>query len=296
MPPSSMTGFGRAAVAKKGLSVTVEIRSTNHRFLKVGIKLPSTLARREQELEALLRSKLARGSVEVSLRLERTSVPAEFVLDEKAILNYHDCLSKLQEKTSSTPSPPLLVTDLLSLPGVVSSRTQTDLSDEHWDVCLKTAEKALRLHISARKAEGKRLAHEITQRVLAIKDLVAFISKRTPSVIKDYQQKLRDRVNKLLVEAGSKVDDSDLLREIALYTDRTDITEELERLASHLVQLQILLKKATGVGREVDFLLQEMFREINTIGSKASDAEISHKVVAAKVEIEKIREQVQNLE
>jgi uncharacterized protein (TIGR00255 family) len=288
-----MTGFGADTRTRKGLAITAEVRSINNRYLKVTTKLPTSLSGRDAEIEELVREALGRGSVEVRLRIDRVRGGLEARIDEKAAAAYHRAARRLSKALAGSDLPS--IADILALPGVLVQGAEEDVSDEDWKLCKETVRSALKRNVASRATEGKRLGREIKRHHRVIATLVTKIRKRSPVVVDSYRARLSERITKALSGLGVTVSDSDFLREIALFADRSDVTEELDRLESHLDRFAAVIDGEGEVGRELDFVLQEMFREINTVGSKANDAAIAHLVVEAKVAVERIREQVQNL-
>lgn len=292
-PIRSMTGYGAARSEEHGLSVEVELRSVNHRFLQLKSRLPADYAALEPEVERIVRTRLARGAV--ALRLDAARLGGRAArLDEETVHQYARRLAQLAAALGLEERPGLAL--LAGLPGVFQE-SAGPAPGEVWPVARRALLEALDALDAMRLAEGAALARDLARRLAALKRLLGAIRKRAPRSLAQAQARLQERVENLLGSAGREAPaGGDLARELALLADRTDISEELARLASHLEQWAAVAKAGGEVGKRLDFLLQEVGREVNTIGSKAQDVEIAHTVVAMKTELEKAREQVQNLE
>lgn len=289
----SMTGYGRGQVAEHGKTYTVEMRSVNHRFLEIFIRLPKQCAQLEDKLRNLVKEKLSRGRVDVFVNIEEDGTSKRKVkVDESLALAYYESLKEV----ASILNLPLNVTvrEIIELPEVVSLiEPEVDL-DLVWSPLEKAAQESLHQLLQMRQEEALKLVADILARKDMIMAHVADIEQRAPQVVEEYRAKLQRRIAELAGEV--EVDPERLALEVAILADRSNITEEIVRLQSHLEQLQESFNAGVAVGRKLDFLVQEMHREINTIGSKSNDLLISNKVIAIKSEIEKIREQVQNIE
>ena len=291
-PLRSMTGFGAAARSKGDVAVRAELRSVNHRYLQTKVKLPSELAALESEVEALVREKLERGAVSVTFSLEAaggTSVRIDHVLARK----YRSEIAALAQELELPQA--LSLDTLLALPGVVGTAEDPQLRERETRLVRECLREALAALVTMREREGKALEKDLRANAAAVEKESARIGKRMPKVVREHHKKLTKRVEELL---GGKtaIQPADLPRELALLADRMDVGEELTRLSSHLEQWMALLDKGGAIGRQLDFLVQEMLRETNTIGSKCNDAEVAHSVVEVKTRIERLREQVQNVE
>jgi len=290
-----MTGFGKAAATESGCSVTVEIRSVNHRYFSLKCRLPPALSSIESKLSGIVRKEIDRGSVElfVKLAMERPAVSWE--INEKLLRSYSKAAAGIS-KIKGVRGGDMPVEALLALPGVVESREETEPPASVVRAASRTLQEALARLNRMRETEGKRLESFIMKQRRKVEKEIGKISRRTPAVVKEHAERLRKRVDGLL--NGQSLDPSDpaLQREVAFLADRCDITEEIDRLKSHLSHFDEMMAKKDAKGRSLDFIIQEMGREINTIGAKASDAAISQSVVTVKAELEKIREQVQNIE
>jgi uncharacterized protein (TIGR00255 family) len=293
-----MTGFGAGAAESAGRAVRVEVRSVNHRHLQIKTRLPAELVQLETALEGVVKKTLERGSVTVTVSLERKAGRARGVIDAALAKSYHKQLVKLAREVGVRGDVDLGT--LVGLPGVVGGPDAgahpvgTPGPAEE-----KLAQKALREALAGlvdmREKEGKHLAADLERNARAITRITAKIEKRMPIVVRQHHESLTRRVNELL-EGRSVVQEADLARELALLADRMDVREELARLASHLAQFDALLAAGGSAGRKLEFLVQELFREANTIGSKCNDTTVAHAVVDIKTHVERLREQVQNVE
>ena len=291
----SMTGYGRGECTAKGASITVELNSVNRKQAEVSLSVPSELESIEPDLRDLILASVSRGRVSGRVVLQYTgaSRASAVAVNETQAKAYRRELSKLA-KSLEIPDN-LSLDSLLRLPGVLES-AQPTLDAKAFRAPIKSAlGQALEGLLSMREKEGSNLGRDLGKRLAKLRRIVKRVAKLAPDVLKHHRERLIERLKKANVDVPD-MDGDRLLREIVYYTDRTDITEELTRLGSHFVQLEECLSDVVPVGRKLDFLAQEMFREINTIGSKANDANISSEVVTLKTELEKIREQVQNVE
>ena len=291
----SMTGYGRGECTAKGASITVELNSVNRKQAEVSLSVPSELESIEPDLRDLILASVSRGRVSgrVVLQYTGSSRASSVAVNETQAKAYRRELSKLA-KSLEIPDN-LSMEGLLRLPGVLEN-AQPALDAKAFRAPIKSAlGQALEGLLSMREKEGGNLGRDLAKRLAKLRRIVKRVAKLAPDVLKHHRERLIERLKKTNVEVPD-MDDDRLLREIVYYTDRTDISEELTRLGSHFVQLEECLSDVVPVGRKLDFLAQEMFREINTIGSKANDANISSEVVTLKTELEKIREQVQNVE
>jgi uncharacterized protein (TIGR00255 family) len=290
---NSMTGFGHAALRDRGLDLEVEIRSVNHRFLLVKLAVPDGLSRFETEIEQLVRSALARGSVNVGVTV-RSAEGAPPALPEPGALKAVARALREARKALKLEGD-LTMADLLAVPGLWQDRGDASL-EPHWPKLRKLVGKALEALSSARAREGEAIGRDLRARLDAIEGHVERIRTRVPLVIEAYQKRLEERIRQLLEQRGMDAARPDVLKEVALHADRCDTSEECQRLKAHVEEFRKILASKGPVGRRLDFLAQEMGREINTTASKGNDAEISLRAVEMKAELEKIKEQVENLE
>ncbi len=294
----SMTGFGEASAGAEGIGYTLELRSLNNKFFKLSARLPDELAGLEAELEQVLRQKVARGSFVLTVRARIDDERAASKINETMLLSYLGHLETVRNKVQDH-AVNIDLTQLLALPGVLQPAHQTEhMLDHARPVVLRLLDQALGKLRQMRIAEGNALAKDLTGQLDVIVKLLTTIRERAPRVIDEYHDKLSRRVGELLAKAQLKVNEPDLLKEVAIFADRADISEEITRLGVHVDQFREILgaEADTPAGRTLDFLSQEMLRESNTIGSKCNDAPISRCVVELKSAIDRIKEQVQNVE
>ena len=288
----SMTGFGAANLLEDGISVRAEVRAVNHRYLQVKVRLPAELAALESEVEAAVREKLERGAVNVTIAVE-AELAAAVALDRALARRYQAEVEALARELGLEPR--LSIAELVALPGVLATGGGAGLRERESRLIQGCLRKALAALVEMREREGRALEKDLSANAAAIRKESARIGKRMPKVVREHHRKLQQRVAELL-GPQAQVAPTDLARELALLADRMDVGEELARLASHLEQWGALLHKGGPIGRQLDFLVQEMLREANTIASKCNDAEVAHAVVEVKTRIERLREQVQNVE
>jgi uncharacterized protein (TIGR00255 family) len=284
----SMTGFGRAEQTRNGITAVAEVRSVNNRYLEISCRLPRQLNAREVEVRQMVQRYVVRGSVSVVLEV-RGSMPAERLLRMDVARTYYNALSELVRQLALEDSPRL--EHLLRFSEIFEA--DEGQSELLWEPARAALEQALRRLRRMRIAEGRALTQDIRTRLRTVEQLVRKIARRGQQRIPEQQHRLRERVRQLL---ESEPDPQRLAMELVLLADRLDITEECVRLRSHVMLARQLLRAREPAGRKLNFLLQEMQREANTIGAKAADAQISQWVVLLKEELERIREQVQNVE
>ena len=287
-----MTGFGVGDAPLGDGRVTVELRALNHRFLDVRVRLPEELLDQSFFMEQLARESLARGRFDVGVRLEGAALPPPVFSIDRARALYRG-LCQLRDELA--PGTELPITALTGMPDLVTTPRTADAAGAQQ--ALRAAfESALRRLDEMRIREGEALSRELSTRLAAARRLRTTISTRGGEMLEGYRTRLRERLDRLLCETGVQVDPGRLEAEIVILADRSDVIEELVRLDSHFDQFERLLGEDGPVGRRLDFLLQEIGRESNTIGAKSQDAPIAHLVVEMKAELERIREQVQNVE
>ncbi|HEV3121896.1 MAG TPA: YicC/YloC family endoribonuclease [Isosphaeraceae bacterium] len=288
----SMTGYGESRFQDDRWSISVELRTVNNRHLKLSARISEPYGSLEPDLERLVREKVRRGTVQLVLRVDRPRRAEDYRLNAVALASYRDQLQALQGN-----GRPVDLAPLVALPGVVEERAQT-AEDPHddWPLISKVVNEALaRLH-SSRADEGRAMARELAAMGEAIGDHLDSIAARGPQVIASYNDRLAERVQSLVKEKGVAVEAKDLIREVAILAERADIAEEVVRLRAHLSQFAEVIDEPESAGRKLEFVVQEMGRETNTIGSKANDVSISREVVEIKGLLEKIRELIQNVE
>ena len=289
----SMTGYGRGEAKGTDYSVVVEIRSVNHRYLDVSWRLPRQLFALEEALKKQIQNKLSRGKVDAFLTLDRPGgKKIELSLDKALAVAYHNSLIQISHITG-LPLQAQAV-DIAAFPGVLNQEAALDDIEIIAVLAAGALTEALKQLVKMRESEGQNLANDIFARVAQIVYMAADIEKAAPLLLLEQQQKLRKRLDELLEDVA--VDEARLANEIAILIDRVDISEELTRLKSHCRQFEQSCVLTEAVGRRLDFLTQEMNREINTIGSKSNTLLISNQVIEMKSALEKIREQVQNIE
>lgn len=288
-----MTGHGQASGNLEETTIEVEIRTVNNRFLKVSSKISDSVSAIDSNIETIVREFLKRGSITVSLRVSRKNKNNAAVVNSQTLQSYVDQAKEIADRNGVAFSYNL--GELLNLPGVLEV-VRIEEDEPLIDAAKKTLRDALQDLQTMRLQEGRAMATQFDVQLGQISQLREQIELRAPIVNTDYRLKLEQRVRTVLSNLGHETTELDLLRETLLFADRTDISEELTRLASHLAQFRDAMAQTESQGRRLDFLIQEMFREVNTIGSKGNDSEISQSVVSIKTTIEQMRELVQNVE
>ncbi|MCI0377442.1 MAG: YicC family protein [Gemmataceae bacterium] len=293
----SMTGYGEARFENERLSLSIELRALNNRYLKVSLRAPDPYHLLEAEFEKVIRRQVKRGTLQVQLRCERQAAPQDFRINGVALESYVRQLQTLIQDLGLGPRGDALLSHALELPGVVPEPgSMTGVLHDDWPILEKVLLDALAQLHGMRQEEGKAMAQELlTLRNLIGRHLDA-IRQRVGGVAASFRDRLLERVQSLLQDLDVKIDRDDLIREVSIFAERSDIAEEVVRLDTHLDHFTEIMKEPESPGRKLDFLTQEMFREANTIGSKAGDVEISKQVVEIKGALEKIRELVQNVE
>jgi uncharacterized protein (TIGR00255 family) len=291
----SMTGFGQASRSFAGYKVFIDVKSVNHRYCEVAIRMPKEWACYEDSLKKEVQQSIKRGRVDVFVSAEREGSSTKTIsVDWALVEGYKEAADQMKARYGFTEA--LSLVDILRLPDIIQLKEErTEPSDEveqELRSCLKEAITGL-MHM--RQLEGDFLLQDITDRLGELVRLHAHLQRFTPVVVKDYALRLHTRIQELLQGQGP-VDENRLAAEIALFADRSNVDEELTRLQSHFGQFKQLLGSDEPVGRKLDFLIQEMNREVNTIGSKANHSELSARVIDMKAELEKMREQIQNIE
>ena len=290
---SSMTGFGRATVASDGREITIELKSVNHRYLDLAFRMPRHIGFIEDVLRQLLTEQLSRGHVNIFVNYRNTRTDARTVVIDEALMGAY--LSAARKAAAQYE-----LRDDITLSAAMRFPDVTDVieAEEDRDAVAALAREAALRAVTAMKrmraGEGERLCNDLLNRVTTVESIAGKIDVRAPFVVEEYRTKLSERIESML--GGVEVDRTRLATEVALFADKASINEELVRLASHITEMRKVLGADEAAGRRLDFIVQEMNREFNTIGSKANDAEITSLVIAGKGEIEKIREQVQNIE
>lgn len=289
----SMTGFGRGEHEEHGRSFTVEIKTINHRYSDINIRLPRQLSYLEDNVRKYIMGYISRGKVDVLITQDKFSEEDIHVSVDDALASaYVKALRDLRDRYGLIDD--ISVSVVSKFPDIINVTKVEESGEVVWETLCAAMGKSISNLLRMREKEGSKLAEDIVCRKDYLKSIVQKIEERSPVVVKEYKEKLQERIKEISDDIC--VDEMRLAAEVALFADRSNITEEVVRLYSHLDQLGAILKEDEPVGRKLDFLVQEMNREINTIGSKAGDLQITRLVVDAKSEIEKIREQIQNIE
>ena len=288
-----MTGYGRGEADRAGKKISVELNSVNRKQSDIVINLPRDLAMLEPRIRQAINEKVSRGRMNVVVGLqEGPNGAGALALDTALARSYHEAMLTLQKELSAPGE--ITIGTILQAPGVMRSPEHTMDSDDAWPIVQRALNTALGDLIKMREREGKHLAKDLIHRLKTLRKEIKEIRGLYPDVVKKYRTVLRERLEKAGLDLA--LDDERLLKEVTIFADRSDISEELTRLESHLAQFAHHLRKNEPVGRTLEFITQEIFRELNTLGAKSNDAAISQHVVACKSELEKIREQIQNLE
>jgi len=294
----SMTGFGRAEIKDEEKSILVEIRSVNNKYLKINTRIPESLMVYEDRIERLLKKELVRGTVNLAIEYKACDEIPKCVINKDTLKEYHSMISEAGNEIFSRQD--ISLDNLISLPGVLEFKKDSGngkmQDDDFWD----ELEHLIKLSVddlkSMKVAEGRNLQIEIEKWKTRISELLDEIETMAPNVVLEYSKRIQERVSSLLEGAENKIERNDLNREIAIFADRCDISEELGRLRSHILLLDNVMENEEPNGRKMEFIVQEMFREANTIAAKANNADIIKDVISIKTEIERIKEQVLNIE
>ena len=289
----SMTGYGRARETLNGRDITVEVRSVNNRYLDCAVKMPRAYVFAEDAIKSRVQKAISRGKVDVFVTIDTTAADVSVVaVNEPLARSYYEALKKLKEtfalEGEITPMALAKFPDVLAV-----TRAEEDLEAVAADICA-VLDRALQAYNEMRAVEGERLAVDISSRVATIESVVGKVEDRSPQTVAEYRARLTNKMNEVL--QSTTIDESRILTEAAIFADKIAVDEETVRLRSHIAQLRTMLLSDQPVGRKLDFLIQEVNRECNTIGSKCNDLTIAQDVVNMKAEVEKIREQVQNIE
>ncbi len=291
----SMTGFGDARGQNERIVVSIEIRTVNSRYLKVMAKYPDVYASLESKIEKVIRQTIARGTVTVSVRVNRIGGGQQYRLDQDVLATYWQQLKDVAQKLDAPAAAD--IAQLLALPNAVAEAgLETIDAAADWPLIRKVLEESLEKLTTFRIEEGRSMQDDLQLNGRIIGEHLSNIETAAPGVVESYRDRLHDRVRELLQGSEASVDATDLIREVSIFAERCDINEEITRLRCHLEQFEAFMAEQTSQGRKLEFLSQEMFREVNTIGSKANNVEIAHSVVDMKAAVEKIREILQNVE
>lgn len=290
-----MTGHGEARHQQDGLAVAVEVRTINSRYFKISVRSSEGYGQFDPLVEEAVRSRIRRGTVQVNLRVDRQRSAEEYRINLAVLSGYRDQIRALYQQWSSAGEIP--IESLLLLPGVVEDQSeQAVVAETEWPLVARTLHQAIDNLERMRSEEGRAMADDLAANARRIAEDLEAIRLRTPEVIAGYRGRLVERVRKALEEYALTLDPADLIREVSLFAERSDISEEIVRLQSHLDQFGAIASLPESSGRKLEFLIQEMFREANTIGSKGNDVEISQRVIEIKTAIERMREMIQNVE
>lgn len=288
-----MTGHGQATKQHRDYAIDVEIRTVNNRYLKIVAKISDVVSALEPQLDSIVREFLKRGSVTVSVRVQQVGQSNASRINQKTLEDYLSQSKWVTDRLGIQFQYDL--GQLLALPGVLESERQQD-DNQLLEVVRSAVQAALTDLQGMRSREGEAMRLQFVELLSQIDSNKSLIEQRAPAVVGEYRTKLENRIRSGLAHLGHEVSEVDLLREVLVYADRCDVSEEITRLASHLTQFQAALSNSESQGRRLDFLIQELFRETNTIGSKANDSQVSQLVVSIKTAIEQMRELVQNVE
>jgi len=289
----SMTGFGSASGAVDAVQYDVEVRSVNHRYLKTFVRLPAVAPALETRIEQRVRKRLSRGTVTVSVRVKLPPEEATAAVHREGLEAY---VAQIEALRGARKDTYVDLGSLLQLPGVCEAVSLEEVFQRTSEGLLTLLDEALAALRAMRQREGQALHDDLRQHCTAIEEHLAEVAGRKETVLAEYHQRLTDRVRELTLSGTVQIDEETLAREVALFAERSDIAEEVSRLRGHLEQFREALEAPEAAGRKLDFIAQEMLREANTIASKASDAEIARRVVDIKTGIDRIKEQVQNVE
>ena len=289
----SMTGFGRAVEEIDGYVITVEIKSVNHRYFDFSSRIPRQYGFLDDKLKSYINSRVSRGKVECYVSVEALDTEDAAVVINKTLASaYVEALKELSEKYSLKED---FGTAFVSrLPDVFVLKKADEDEEKIWQLVKSVTDEAIEKFIQMRAVEGAKMKEDVASRAEYILDCVSFIEERSPQTVKEYNDKLVERVHEIIGDVS--LDEQRIIQEVAIYADKVAVAEETVRLRSHIAQLKTFLESEEPIGRKMDFLVQEINRETNTIGSKANDVDIARKVVDIKAEVEKIREQIQNIE
>ena len=289
----SMTGFGRATTDTNGYIITVELKSVNHRYFDFSCHVPRQYGFAQERLKSYINSRVSRGKIDCFLGVEAYDTDdAQVAVNHTLAGAYVKALKEIADTYALREE--LSASVIARFPDVLAVKKADEDEERLWSLIQPVAQEAADRFIAMREAEGEKMRRDIEARAQTILDCVSFIEKRSPETVKEYNDKLVQRVHELIGDAT--LDEGRILQEVAVYADKVAVAEETVRLRSHISQLRAFMASDEAIGRKTDFLVQEINREANTIGSKASDVEIARKVIEIKAEVEKIREQIQNIE
>lgn len=289
----SMTGFGRAQKEIDGYVITVELKSVNHRYFEFSSRVPRQYGFLDEKLKSYINGKVSRGKIECYVTIEALNTDtADVVVNHTLATAYVNALKEIAETYELKDD--FGASTISRFPEVLVVRKSDEDEEKLWGYVQEVCSEAIDKFVAMREVEGSKMKDDIYSRGQFILDCVSYIEERSPQTVKEYNDKLVERVHELLGDVS--LDESRILQEVAIYADKVAVAEETVRLRSHIEQLNAFISSDEPVGRKMDFLVQEINREANTIGSKANDVDIARKVVDIKAEVEKIREQIQNIE
>lgn len=289
----SMTGFGRERRVVGGREIIVEIRSVNHRFYEFTARTPRAYGYLDEKLKAFMHDSISRGKVEVSVSIyNQEGVNANIEINKEVAKGYLNALRSSAEELALEDD--LALSNIMKLPDIFTVVKVIDDEEEIWSQVKEVASAALERFVDMRRVEGEKMYEDISSRLDFIEEAVGKVEKRSPEVTEAYRNRLFEKISEIVGDRN--IDEQRILTEAAIFADKTAVDEETVRLRSHIAQFRELIKSTEPVGRKLDFLVQEMNREVNTTGSKAQDLSMTQMVVDMKAEIEKIREQIQNIE
>ena len=289
----SMTGYGRCVSVSDDRDISVELKSVNHRFLETNVRITRGYSFLEDKLKKYIQSRLSRGKVDVYVSIgDPKNDNAVVSVDHTLVKGYLNAFREIIEEYGLPDN--ISVTDITRYPDVLTVAKPEEDEDMVWNMLLPVLERAVSDFVAMRESEGDRLKNDILSKAEDIMAIVSLIEERSPQTVVEYKAKLTERIRELL--EGADVDEQRIAMEVAIFADKVAVDEETVRLRSHFTQMNEIIEKGGPIGRKLDFVLQEMNREANTIGSKVTDSELAHKVVDIKAELEKIREQIQNIE
>lgn len=292
MMANSMTGFGRGEYTEDNYSFIVDVRSVNHRYCDFSVRLPKSLLGLEDRIREYASSQISRGKVDIFVNYDSFGQDVDIKIDANLTKSYINCLKVIKDEFGINDDISLSL--LTRFSDIFKIEKIEKEEDEIWNILKTALEKAFEELRNMKEREGQRLAEDIKMKLNDIKSVIDEIDNKADSFVKEYMVKLRERILELI--QGVALDESRLMTEIAIMADKSSIDEEVVRLRSHVAEFEKTLDSKTSIGRKLDFIVQEMNREVNTIGSKATDIDIINNVLNLKTQIEKIREQIQNIE
>ncbi|WCN39029.1 YicC/YloC family endoribonuclease [Aneurinibacillus uraniidurans] len=289
----SMTGYGRGEARTQASSVTVEMRSVNHRFSEVAIRMPREIAALEDAVRRAVLTRIKRGRIDVFITLVADETSSSLQINWELARQYKEAAEQMAERLGVAGE--LTTKDMLLLPDVVHVGEDRPDAEAYRETVLAAVQEAVDALVDMRGREGAALREDVLARIAAMESIATELAAFAPAVAGAYRERIFARIEEY-IQGRVEIDESRLLHEVALFAERADITEELTRLTSHFTQFRSIVDETDAIGRKLDFLVQECHREINTMGAKANHLEISQKVVILKAELEKVKEQVQNIE